>query len=184
MKLSTKVATLSVATGALFITGVALASWTADGSGPGSAQAKAKVALTLTSATTTAQLYPTGKGDIVVTINNSNPYNIAVSSVAAGANGAGGITSTNSGCGGAVDVSGTATNTADLSFRWSGDLSLSNVVVAPNSTYTLTVVNGLAMNNGAVDACSGVTFTVPMTAKAQSTTTVGTAAASGSVTVV
>ena len=180
MKVRTKIAAVGVATGTLFIAGIALASWTADGSGTGSAQAKTKQALTLTSATTSAQLYPTGKGDIVVTINNPNDYNIAVSSIAPGAVAA--ITSTDAACGGAVGTP-TAVNTTDLSYRWTGDLSLTGVVVAPRSTYTLTVVNGLAMGNNAVDACSGVTFTIPASAKAQSTATAASSPASGSVTV-
>ena len=180
MKLRSKVTVLGAATSTLFIAGVALASWTADGTGTGSAQAQTKEALTLTSASTTAQLYPTGKGDLVVTINNPNDYKIAVSSIAPGA--VASITSTNAACGGAVGTP-TAVNTSDLSYRWSGDLALTGVVVAANSSYTLTVVNGLAMGNDAVDACSGVTFTIPASAKAQSTGAAASSPASGSVTV-
>src|SRR4051812_49040696 len=83
----------------LMASGVAWAAWTADGTGNGYAKATTAVALTTSdaSASTTAQLYPGGSGDVKVTINNPNPYAVNVTSIS---NGAGSITADagHSGC--------------------------------------------------------------------------------------
>ncbi|HEX2039730.1 MAG TPA: hypothetical protein VHF47_08365 [Acidimicrobiales bacterium] len=173
MKLGKRLAAVGVGVAVLMVAAVAWASWTADGSGPGSAKAVERKTLTLSGSSAAAQLYPGSNGDIVVVINNPNPYKIAVSSVGSGT--VADITSDASGC------SGTGTG---LSYRWSGDLSVTTTapVVAANGTYTLTITNGLAMSNSVVDACSGATFGIPLSAKAQSTTS-GTAGTTGSVTV-
>src|SRR5829696_500353 len=67
----------------MLASGVAWAAWTADGTGSGYAKATTAEALTTSdaSASTVAQLYPGGTGDVKVTINNSNDYPVNVTSI-------------------------------------------------------------------------------------------------------
>src|SRR5215210_2809538 len=70
----------------MLASGVAWAAWTADGTGSGYAKATTAVALTTSdvSASTTADLYPGASGDVVVKINNPNPYPVTVTSISNG----------------------------------------------------------------------------------------------------
>ena len=93
-------------------TAVTFGSWSVSSSA-GSGYSKAKVASSLTlsdaSASTTAQLYPGGTGDIWIKVTNSNPFAVTVTSVT----GAGTITSDKgAACDAATGV--TFTNTTGL----------------------------------------------------------------------
>src|ERR671935_1828296 len=79
--LRTSVAT--VATGALLAAGIAFAAWTATGSGNGYAKAQSVSPLTTVdaSASTTAQLYPGGTGDVVITVSNPNSFPVTITAV-------------------------------------------------------------------------------------------------------
>lgn len=140
--------------GALFL-GVALASsvafaaWTASGSGNGYAQAKTAVALTTVdvSASTTAQLYPGGTGDVLIKITNPNPYAVTVTGVAAG----GAITSDKGvACNGATGVTYTAPTSPSLA-------------VPASSSAQFTLTGAVAMSNASNNACQGAIFTIPVT---------------------
>src|SRR5215210_7271536 len=80
----------------LLASGVAWAAWTADGTGNGYAKATSAQVLTTSdaSASTVAQLYPGGSGDVKVTINNPNAYAVTVT----GITGNGAITADKAGC--------------------------------------------------------------------------------------
>jgi len=77
--------------GIIAVTAVAYAAWTASGSGQGYAKAGTAQLLTTVdvSATTPATLYPSGTGNVLLRINNPNPYPVQVTTV----NGNGTITS-------------------------------------------------------------------------------------------
>jgi hypothetical protein len=127
---------------------VAFASWVASGTGSGYSKAKTAVALTTidVSASTTAQLYPGGTGDVLLKINNPNPYNVTVTSVAA--NGA--ITSDKgASCNAATGVTYTPPTSPSL-------------VVPAGTSVQFTLTGAVAMSNASADACQGATFTVPV----------------------
>jgi hypothetical protein len=126
--------------------GAAYALWTASGTGPTSSLSRTAITITVAASTPTADLYPgfTG-GDLAFTLRNDNPYPVTFSSMAPGT-----VTS------------------------GSGTCAASNVTVAPASGLTLTVAanstsapqvidNVVTMSVNALDACQGVTFTVPIT---------------------
>ena len=136
-------------------TAVTFGSWSVTSSA-GSGYSKAKVALSLTlsdaSASTTAQLYPGGTGDIWIKVTNSNPFAVTVTSVS----GAGTITSDK---GAACDASTgvTFTNTTGLS-----------QAVGAGATVTFSLAGKVAMSNASDNSCQGAIFSVPITLAATS----------------
>jgi hypothetical protein len=145
--LRTSVAT--VATGALLAAGIAFAAWTATGSGNGYAKAQSVSPLTTVdaSASTTAQLYPGGTGDVVITVSNPNSFPVTITAVT----GNGTITSDKgAACNASTGV--TFTNTSGLS------------QVAPGSTTTSFTLSGkAAMSSASDNSCQGAVFTIPVT---------------------
>ena len=154
----------SVVAGALvvfIIGGVVLASWLVPGNGQGYSKAASAQALTTSdvAATTTAQLYPGGSGDVKVKIDNPNPFAVTVTKVEP--NGA--VSSDQAGC---TDVGGDPTKATGVSFS-TQNLSSGNVVSA-NGSLTLTLTNAASMTNASVNACQGAVFTIPVTFTASS----------------
>lgn len=135
-------------TGALLALGIAYAAWTATGSGSGASEATTALALSTVDATalTSAQLYPGGTGDLVVRIQNPNPFGVTVSSILP----AGPITSDK---GAACDAS------TGLSFEGRTSLSQS---IAANTTVSVTLTGAVAMSGASDDSCQGAVFTVPV----------------------
>jgi hypothetical protein len=136
-------------------TAVTFGSWSVSSSA-GSGYSKAKVALSLTlsdaSASTTAQLYPGGTGDIWIKVTNSNPFAVTVTSVT----GAGTITSDKgAACDAATGV--TFTNTTGLT-----------QAVGAGATVTFSLAGKVAMSNASDNTCQGAVFTVPITLAATS----------------
>jgi hypothetical protein len=136
-------------------TAVTFGSWSVSSSA-GSGYSKAKVALSLTlsdaSASTTAQLYPGGTGDIWIKVTNSNPFAVTVTSVT----GAGTITSDKgAACDAATGV--TFTNTTGLT-----------QAVGAGATVTFSLAGKIAMSNASDNSCQGAVFTVPITLAATS----------------
>src|SRR5215203_1539095 len=70
---------------ALGAVGLVYAAWTTNGTGSGYAKAGSSQALTTVdvSASTTATLYPGATGDVLLKVNNPNPYPVRVTSVSA-----------------------------------------------------------------------------------------------------
>ena len=85
----------SILFGIILVSSVAYAAWTASGGGQGYAKAGTAQALTTVdvSASTTATLFPSGTGDVLLKINNPNPYPVTVASVT----GSGAVTSDRAG---------------------------------------------------------------------------------------
>ena len=81
----------SILFGIILVSSVAYAAWTASGGGQGYAKAGTAQALTTVdvSASTTATLFPSGTGDVLLKINNPNPYPVTVATVT----GSGAVTS-------------------------------------------------------------------------------------------
>jgi hypothetical protein len=151
-------ARLALALSAILVvatTAVTFGSWTVSSSA-GSGYSKAKVASSLTlsdaSASTTAQLYPGGTGDIWIKVNNSNPFAVTVTSVT----GAGTITSDKgAACDAATGV--TFTNTTGLT-----------QAVGAGATVTFSLAGKVAMSNASDNSSQGAVFTVPITLAATS----------------
>jgi hypothetical protein len=151
-------ARLALALSAILVvatTAVTFGSWTVS-STAGSGYSKAKVASSLTlsdaSASTTAQLYPGGTGDIWIKVTNSNPFAVTVTSVT----GAGTITSDKgAACDAATGV--TFTNTTGLT-----------QAVGAGATVTFSLAGKVAMSNASDNTCQGAVFTVPITLAATS----------------
>jgi len=141
--------------GASVISGVAFAAWTADGTGSGYAQAKTAQAVSTVSASadTTAQLYPGGAGDLQVRVTNPNDYNVTVTAIS---NGTGSI------------ASGDTTCDASNGVTFDGATGLTSVVPAHSTGTLITLANKVHMSNASVTACSGKSFTVPVSISAAS----------------
>jgi hypothetical protein len=135
--------------------GVTFGSW-AVSSDPGNGYAKAKTALNLTfndvSATTVAQLYPGGNGDVKVSVNNPNPFAVTISAVT----GSGPITS---------DKGTSCTNATGVTFT--NQTGLTQVVPASGSL-AFTLTGAAQMSNASNTACQGAIFTIPVTLTATS----------------
>jgi len=134
---------------------VSVGAWSVSSSA-GSGYSKAKIALNLTlsdaSASTTAQLYPGGTGDLWVKVTNPNPFAVTVTSVT----GAGTITADKgAACDAATGV--TFTNTTGLSQS-----------VGAGATVTFSLAGKVAMSNASDNSCQGAVFTVPITLAATS----------------
>lgn len=140
---------IGIGTGALLALGVAYAAWTATGSGSGASEATTALALSTVDATaiTSAQLYPGGSGDLVVRIQNPNPFGVTVRSIQPN----GPITSDR----------GTACNAA-TGLAFAGRTGLTEAVPA-NATVTVTLVGAVSMDGSSDDTCQGAVFTVPVT---------------------
>jgi hypothetical protein len=135
--------------GAMLAGSVAFAAWTATGSGSGYARAtNAQVLTTLdASAITPPTLYPGAIGDVVLEIDNPNPYPVTVTDV----EGSGAI---DSDAGGACD-----TNTG-VTFTDRSGLTL-NVPASGSVVFTLS--GAVAMDNTSDTTCQGAVFTIPVT---------------------
>lgn len=128
---------------------IALAAWTAGGTGDGYAKATTAQVLTTVdaSASTTAQLYPGGTGDMKLRINNPNPYAVTVTTVT----GSGTITSDKgAACNAATGVSFTNQTGQTLA-------------VPAGSAVTFTLAGSVAMSNASDNSCQGGIFTIPVT---------------------
>jgi hypothetical protein len=144
-----------MALAAFLVSGIVFAAWVVSGSGSGYAKAQSSQALTTSdaSASTTAQLYPGGSGDVLVTVNNPNPFDVKISRIA----GDGAVDSDKAGC---TDVGGDASKATGVSFT-AQDLASDNVVPA-NGSRTLTLADAASMSNQSVNACQGAIFTIPV----------------------
>jgi hypothetical protein len=128
---------------------IAFAAWTAGGTGNGYSKATTAQNLTTVdvSASTTAQLYPGGTGDLKLSVTNPNPYAVTVTSVA----GSGTITSDK----------GAACNSA-TGVTYTNQTGLTQAVGA-GATATFTLTGSVAMSNSSDNSCQGGVFTVPVT---------------------
>ena len=144
-----KVVAGTLMTGLILTAGVAFAVWTAGGSGNGYAKAGTVGALTTidASASTSAQLYPGGTGDVKITVHNPNNFPVTVT----GVSGNGTITS---------DAGATCNASTGVTFTNTSGLS---DVAAANADTTITLANKASMSSSSVNACQGAIFTIPVT---------------------
>lgn len=158
----------------------AFAAWSANGKGNGASKSKARQELTIAAGTPTDQLYPGASADVVVVISNPNPYPIQITSISSDSATAGnGITSNDPNCteaNNAISYLGAWNNGGALTLPSDAGTA---VVIAKQSSYTMTLTDAIGMSNDSVDACSNVTFTVPVKAEAKSAAGFGTATTSG-----
>lgn len=150
-----KVSVAGIALALFLLAGVVFAAWVVTGTGSGSAKAQQAQSLTTTdaSASTTAQLYPGASGDVKVTINNPNPFDVKVKSIT----GSGAITSnTTVACDGSTGVTFTDQNPT------------TNNVVPKGGSLTMTLTNAVSMNNNSHTDCQGAVFTIPVTITGES----------------
>jgi hypothetical protein len=137
------------------MSGVTFGGWSVTGTGSGYSKALSAQSLTLSdaSASTSAQLYPGGSGDLVVKVTNPNPFAVTITAVS---NGSGSITSNKgSACDASTGV--TYTNTTGLS-----------QAVGAGATVTFSVTGKVAMSNASDTSCQGATFTIPINLTATS----------------
>jgi hypothetical protein len=150
-----RLATALVLAATVVAAGVTFGSW-AVGSSPGNGYAKAtssqNLALADASASTVAQLYPGGTGDVKVRVTNPNPFAVTITSVA----GAGTISSDK---GAACDAAAGVTYTDQM--------GLSQAVGA-GATVTFTLPGAAAMSGSASSSCQGAVFAIPVTLSASS----------------
>jgi len=146
MRLPKILAATGLVAGIAFATNVAFAAWTSGGTGSGSAQATSAVALTTTAATTSAQLFPGGSGDLKITVKNDNGYPVRVTDVV----GSSAITSDK---GSACDASTGVTFT---------DQHTQALDIAANSSATFTLAGVTHMSNASDNSCQGAVFTIPV----------------------
>jgi hypothetical protein len=126
--------------------GIAVALWSANGSGSGQAKALSAQTVTVNAVTGTADLYPgNANGDVFFTLTNTNPYGINFTSMTPGA-----VTTSNPAC--------PASNITVVPAA-----SLAIPVGANATTSTLSIVDVVSMSAAAPDACQGVTFTIGLT---------------------
>lgn len=164
-KTSKRILAVGLPLATIAATGIAFAAWTSTGSGLGTAKSTTISNVTYTAGTTLSQVYPTGTSDVVASVSNPNSYKAALSAFsltavydAADANlgnlGTGGTQPT--------DIK----STCDLS------LTVPAGLVVPAGASSITVVNGLAMGNNAVNSCAGKTFALALTSTATSSAAV------------
>lgn len=142
-----KMAAAVIALTVLLTAGLAVALWSANGTGSGNARALTAQTVTVNATTGTADLYPgfTG-GDVHFTLTNTNPYPVTFDAMTPGA-----ITSSAPGACPASNV--TAASATGLSLP-----------VAANATSgAQSISNVVTMAPAAPDGCQGVTFTIALT---------------------
>jgi hypothetical protein len=132
----------------LGVVGLVYAAWTTTGSGSGYAKAQSAQALTTidVSASTTATLYPGANGDVLIKVNNPNPYPVRVTDIT----GTGAITA-DSGHASCVTTGVTFTDQSGLTFD-----------IAANSSAQTTLSGTAHMSNASDNGCQGATFTIPV----------------------
>jgi hypothetical protein len=128
---------------------VAFAAWTATGSGNGYAQAKTAQLLSTVdvSASTVAQLYPGGTGDVKISMVNPNDYPVRVTTITRNA----AITSDK---GSACDAS------TGVTFDNQTLLTLDVPAHSLGTPFTLT--GAAHMSNASDNSCQGAIFTIPV----------------------
>jgi hypothetical protein len=134
--------------------GMTLGSWAVSGSGNAYAKASTATALTIgdASASTTAQLYPGGSGDVKVMITNPNAFDVTVTSVTR----TGAIASDKgAACNASTGV--TFTNPTNLT-----------ATLAAGATGTITLTGAASMSNASDNTCQGAVFTIPVSVAATS----------------
>lgn len=150
MKLRKPITKKAAAVGAVLAAtlagGIAMAAWTATGTGPGEARAISAVNIVVTARTGAADLYPGfADGDVYFALANPNPYPVRMTAMTSGA-----VTSSIPGC---APSNVTVDATAGLSLN----------VPASGSLDPASIADVVSMASAAPDDCQGAVFTVQLT---------------------
>ena len=141
-----KAAAIGAVVAATMAGGIAVAAWTANGTGPGTARAISAEAIVVTARTGPADLYPGfADGDVFFALQNPNPYPVRMTAMTSGA-----ITSDKPGCA-ASNVTVDAATGLTLEVPAGGTLD------------PATIADVVNMAIAAPDACQGAVFTVQLT---------------------
>ena len=152
----------AAATAVLAVATAGYAYWTAAGSGTAGKTTVTTTAVTLTPGTPTAQLFPGGSADVVLTAANPNDFSVRIGVLALDTSqGTAGfaVDGGHSGCGLGVLSLTTQTNGGS---GWTVPAKVGGV----NGSLSITLTNALAMGTTAADACQGASFTVYLVASA------------------
>ena len=149
----------------LFGGSVAVASWTATGTGQGSARAASVSGLVVTAGSPLGALYPlpadttpaTGYGSgtvgsVSTTVANPNPFRVTITSATVGS-------VTSSALGGRTCAAGSVLPTSSAPIALSPPVTLA----AGSAPTAVTVPGALYMVSTAEDGCQGASFSVPVT---------------------
>ena len=149
----------------LFGGSVAVASWTATGTGQGSARAASVSGLVVTAGSPLGALYPlpadttpaTGYGSgtvgsVATTVANPNPFPVTITSATVGS-------VTSSPLGGRTCAAGSVLPTSSAPIALSPPVTLA----AGSAPTAVTVPGALYMVSTAEDGCQGASFSVPVT---------------------
>lgn len=137
----------------------AYAAWSVNGTGHGSASAATAQNLTLTAGTPSGSLYPGASADVDTSAANANPFPVHVGSVA--------LDTSKGQDGFDVDAGHSGCNLSSLSFATATNGGSGWDIPAGSST-DIDATGSIAMDSSANDFCQGATFTVYLTATAQS----------------
>jgi hypothetical protein len=152
-KINRKVA-VGVLAATMAAVGLVYAAWTTNGSGDAYAKAGTAAAISTVdvSASTTATLYPGVSGDVLIKLDNPNPYAVTVTAVT----GNGTIT---------ADGGHAGCTTTGVTFANQTGLTLTIPAKSGGVDGVLqTSLNGAAsMSNASLNACQGAVFTIPVT---------------------
>lgn len=137
--------------------GVALAAWSASGSGTGSALAYSAQTVTINAVAlnnSQASLFPGGPaGSVFFTVTNPNPYPLKITSITWGT---------------PVSNNTTACPSSVISVDSNAPTSGFNLTVPANLTSGMIQVNSvLDLALSATDSCQGIGFSVPLTVSGQ-----------------
>jgi hypothetical protein len=132
----------------LGVVGLVYAAWTTNGSGSGYAKAGSAQALTTIdiSASTSATLYPGANGDVLLKVNNPNPFPVRVTDVV----GNGTIT---------ADSGHASCVTTGVTFT---DQHNQTIDIAASSQTQVSLAGAAHMSNASDNGCQGATFTIPV----------------------
>ena len=134
---------------AVFLIGsVVFAAWLVTGTGNGAAEADTADALVVTAGSTTAQLYPGGSGDVKLSIQNPNPFPVAISSIVGS---------------GAIVSDGPAACDALTGVSFTDQTGLTGMNIAAGATLPVTLAGTASMSNASDNSCQGATFSIPLT---------------------
>ena len=152
-KLKKRTAVLTILA-CLALVGLVYAAWTTNGTGDGYAKAGTAQSISTVdvSASTSATLYPGVSGDVLIKLDNPNPYAVTVTAVT----GSGSIT---------ADAGHSGCTTTGVTFTNQTGLSL--VIPAKSGgvdgVLQTTLTGAASMSNASLNACQGATFTIPAT---------------------
>ncbi|MGH2751859.1 MAG: hypothetical protein ACRDK3_13455 [Actinomycetota bacterium] len=150
-KLGRKLGLAGAALAVFLIGSVVFAAWLVTGDGQGAAQATTADDLVVQPGSTTGDLFPGATGDVNLSIENPNPFDVEVKTIV----GNGAVTSAAPGC-----------NTTGVSFT--DQTAVTGMVIAAGDTLDVSLADAASMDNSSDNACQGATFSVPVSVTADS----------------